>query len=162
MPSLHTPADTRPASPPSGARAARARGRGAFAVGAALALSGCLDMSGLSGLDDLTDALGGTGELVEIAVSGPTTVAVGDTVRLAAWGTPTGIIGMLMYDRLLDAEWSTSAAEVATVEVRLPPPGDSTTTTEALVRGVQPGGARITARARGKSASLTVRVVAAP
>ena len=123
----------------------------------ALVLGGC-DLSGIGGLGELTNALGPT--LISVTVTGDSVVAVGDTIRLTAVGGVGGGVGFLYGgDRLLDAVWSSADPAVATVEVRRPPPGDSTSTIQAVVRGRRAGATRVRAEARGVSGELNVRVV---
>jgi hypothetical protein len=133
-----------------------------WCIAATLALGGCIDFSGL---DELSAALGPTLEGISVwavrSDGGPDSnvVAVGDTLRVAAAGKVGGVVGLFTYDRLLDAAWSTSHPSVATVEPRLPPAGDSTTTAQAVVRGLRPGVLRVRAAARGKLGELQLRVV---
>lgn len=126
--------------------------RGA-AAGAALGLAAC-DLSGIGGVGQIT---GGT--LVAIEVGGDSVVAVGDTIRVGATGRIDGIAGIFGYDRLLDATWRSSDPTVASVAVRLPPAGDSTTSTRAVVRGLRAGTVQVRAAARGKSGERTVTVI---
>lgn len=131
----------------------------ALVAAATLALAGCVDFTGL---DELSSSLGGDGTIREVSVAGPSTVAVGDTIRLSASGIPNGLMGMFMYDRMLDAVWASSNPAVATVALRLPPHGDSTTSTGAMVRGVRVGTVQVTASARGSTGAVTIQVVAPP
>lgn len=131
--------------------------RRALVAASALMISGCLDFTGLN---EVTDTVGGGDGLVSITIYGDSVIAVGDSMRVTAGGTPSGVLGMFTYDRLLDAVWAPSDPRVASVEARLPPRGDSLSTTAALVRGLRPGTVQITAAARGKAGHLTVHVVA--
>jgi len=107
-------------------------------------------------LSDVTSALGG--ELI-IEVRAAPAVEVGDTLRMSAIGRPSGVMGLLLYDRLLDGEWAVSDPRVATVTRILPPTGDSTTPIHALLKGHKPGTVRVTVSARGARGEATVRVV---
>ncbi|HKG93073.1 MAG TPA: hypothetical protein VKA84_14310 [Gemmatimonadaceae bacterium] len=126
----------------------------ALAALAALTLGACeqWDFTGLSP---------GGGHLTSVAV-GPMhgVVEVGDTLRMGAAGSVDGLLGLLFYDRLLDAAWSSrDSGTVRLVPVPPPPPTDSESVAQVLVRGVSPGLATVTATARGISGSATVRVI---
>lgn len=101
------------------------------------------------------------GRLVSINISGDSIVHVGDTVRLSTFGRVSGIIGLLTYDRVLDAVWTVSDPAVASVTPIKPPPGDSTSTAAVLVKGLRPGSVQVTATARRVRESVGVRVVPA-
>ena len=107
-------------------------------------LCGC-DLSGLTGLADLFG-----GHLTGIGISGDTLVAVGDTVRLSAAGSLDGLYGLLSYDPVHDARWSSSDRKVAVVEPAPPSPNDSLYSM-IIVRGVRPGPVIIRATARGQT-----------
>jgi hypothetical protein len=119
----------------------------------ALALTACADLTGL-------DFVGGN--LTSISVEHGAIVEVGDTVRLSATGSVDGIIGLLSYDRLLDASWAISDQTIAQLQLLPPPPPppqDSSTPTRTLVRGRRPGTVTVTATARGLSGEAPVRVI---
>lgn len=102
------------------------------------------------------------GRLVSVTVSAPQgpMVEVGDTIRLTATGQIGGLIGLLNYAPILDAIWATSDATTARIEpLPPPPPEDSFPTARTLIRGVQPGAARITATSGGLTGEATVRVI---
>lgn len=122
------------------------------ACAAAVLLSGAC-------IDQITNPYADEGVLKSISVSGPDSVLVGDTIRLGARGTVGGLTGLFFFDRLLDAKWSVSDASLAQLTSILPPSGDSTSTTQALVRGLRAGTVQVTARARNISGVKTVRVV---
>jgi len=90
-------------------------------------------------------------------------VQVGDTVRLNAIGTLSGLLGAFSFVPLDGAPWAVSDPAVARVEP-LPtrPPTDSTRRAEALVRGLQPGTVRVTVSALGIEGSAEVRVAPGP
>jgi hypothetical protein len=116
-----------------------------------LLLTACVDLTGL-------DIAGG--HLTGISVDHGAIVEVGDTVRLSATGSVDGIIGILFYDRLLDAIWTISDPTIAQLQpLPLPPPQDSSTPTQTLVRGQQPGTVTVTASARGLSGKAPLRVI---
>lgn len=122
-------------------------------LGVALMLTACVDFTGL-------DIAGG--HLTSISVDHGAIVEVGDTVRLSATGGVDGIIGLLAYDRLLDATWTISDPTIAQLQLLpapLPPPQDSSTPTRTLVRGRRPGTVTVTASARGLSGAAPVRVI---
>lgn len=98
------------------------------------------------------------GDLI-IEVSAGSAVELGDTLRISAVGRPSGVMGLLAYDRLLDGKWSVSDPTVATITTLLPDAGDSTTTIEALLRGLRPGTVRVTMTARGRRGEASVRVL---
>lgn len=129
-----------------------ARGTASLAI---VALAAC----GAGGVGDIVGVLG-VGPLVSITVSGDTVVAVGDTVRLSTWGKRDGVLGMFVYDRVLDATWRVSDPTVASIVTVLPPPGDSTSTSAAIVTGRRQGSVQISAAARGVQAVTNVHVVA--
>lgn len=117
----------------------------------ALVPIGCVDFTGL-------DIAGG--HLTGISVDHGAIVEVGDTVRLSAWGSVDGILGLFSYDRLLDATWAISDPTIAQLQLLPPPPlQDSSTPTRTLVRGRRPGTVTVTATARGLSGGAPVRVI---
>jgi len=116
-----------------------------------LFLTACVDLTGL-------DIAGG--HLTSISVDHGAIVEVGDTVRLSATGSVDGIIGILFYDRLLDASWTSSDPKIAQLQpLPLPPQQDSSTPTQTLVRGLRPGTVTVTASARGLSGKALLRVI---
>lgn len=117
-----------------------------------LATSGCLDFD----MSSITSAFGG--ELIITVSAGPA-VEVGDTLQVSATGRPSGVLGLLVYDRLLDAHWTVSDPTVATLTPLQPPPNDSITPAQALLRGLKAGTVRVTAAARGARGETSVRVV---
>ncbi|MCR4340158.1 MAG: Ig-like domain-containing protein [Gemmatimonadaceae bacterium] len=117
-----------------------------------IATAGCRDFD----LSSITSALGG--ELIITVSAGPG-VEVGDTLQMSATGRPSGALGLLVYDRLLDARWTVSDPTVATVTPLAPPPNDSTTPAQALLRGLKAGTIRVTVAARGARGETSVRVV---
>ncbi len=111
----------------------------------------CADLTGLN------DIFGG--RLVGINVD-HALVEVGDTVRVTASGTIDGLIGLLSYAPILDAVWATSDATIARIELLPPPPPtDSFPRARALIRGVRPGTARVTATSGGITGEATARVI---
>jgi hypothetical protein len=105
----------------------------------------------------LTDITGG-GRLLSITVDAGV-VEVADTVRLTASGNVSGVLGLLTYDPVLDAQWAVADPTVARLEpLPPPPPEDSFPMARTLVRGLRPGTTRVTATARGKTGEATVRV----
>jgi hypothetical protein len=116
-----------------------------------LLLTACVDLTGL-------DIAGG--HLTSISVEHGAIVEVGDTVRLSATGSVDGIIGILFYDRLLDANWAISDPKIGQLlPLPLPPQQDSSTPTQTLVRGLRPGTVTVTASARGLSGAALLRVI---
>lgn len=109
----------------------------------------------------ITNPYGNEGQLTSIEVLGPSSVQVGDTIRLTALGHVAGVVGIVGADRLTDAVWTVSDTSV----VRLTPipalPND-TSYAEAIVGGVTPGTAQVTVSARGITSSHPVRVMAGP
>lgn len=109
----------------------------------------------LSGLSEIYSA-----QLKSIGVTSGGIVEVGDTIRLDASGSLTGLIGILAYDPVLDAKWSVSDPRIARLEaLPLPPPEDSFPHARVLVRGLQPGKVTVSAQARGISGNAEVRVI---
>lgn len=114
------------------------------------------------GLGQLTGL--SAGPLLSISVGGDSAVAVGDTIRLNATGGVGGLIGLLAYDPLRDAEWSSSDPSIATVARPAPSPGD-TLASHILVEGIRPGRVVIEASTRGVTGSKVVivtRVITRP
>ena len=126
----------------------------AIAITPLATLTSCnaLDMSGLSEVY--------SSHLKSISVTSGGIVEVGDTIRLGASGSVTGLVGIFSYDPVLDAEWSISNPLVGRLEtLPLPPPEDSFPHARVLVRGLQPGKVTVSAQARGISGSAEVRVI---
>lgn len=106
-------------------------------------------------LTELTDVF--STHLTAITISGDTLVAVGDTVRLRAAGSLDGLVGLLSYDPLRDARWSSSDRTIAVVQAA-PPSPDDTLYSMIIVRGVRPGPVVIRAKARGRTGEHVVFV----
>ena len=102
------------------------------------------------------------GRLMGIDLVGPANLAVGDSARIDTYSRVGGVMGLLSYDRLLDARWSSSDPSVLAVVPRLSAPGDSLSPMGAMIRGLRPGSATVTATARGVSGSLAVTVTRMP
>jgi hypothetical protein len=125
---------------------------GVFLLGTAL-ITGCkLDLTGVAG--------GSTG-LENISLTGPSTVQVGDTIRLSASGSPTGLIGFLLLDPIRDGQFTVSDATIAAIVPLIPPPGDTTSVASVRVQGLKVGSVQVTVSARGKSATHPVEVTPA-
>jgi hypothetical protein len=123
---------------------------GLFLIGTAL-ITGCnLDLTGL-------DAALSTG-LDKISLTGPSTVLVGDTIRLSASGSVTGVIGFLLIDPIRDGTFTVSDATIAAIVPLIPPPGDTTSVASVRVQGLKGGSVQVTVSARGKSATHPVVV----
>jgi len=118
-------------------------------------LCGC-DLSALTALSDMF-----AGGLTGIGISGDTLVAVGDTVRLKAAGSVGGLVGLLSYDPVLDARWSSSDPTIAVVQ-HAPPSSEDTLYSMVVVRGVRPGTAIIQATARHQTGTFILHVHRAP
>ena len=101
------------------------------------------------------------GELEKVSLEGPSVVQVGDTIRLTAGGSVSGLVGLFAFDRLLDARFTVSDPTVATIQTFIPPEGDTTSFTTVLVRGRKVGRVDVTVSARSKSGTHPVDVVAA-
>ena len=125
------------------------------AVAALAILATACNMEPLGSSLDIAD-----GGLTGIGISGDSILAVGDTIRVQASGSVEGLLGMLSYDPLDDAKWSTANAAVATITPRQSL-ADETPLARAMVRGVASGTTYVTVSARGFSAKLPIRVVAA-
>jgi len=118
----------------------------------AVAVTAC---DSLTGVETMFDH-----RLVGIAVDQGSVVEVGDTIRLTAAGDVNGVLGMFMYDPVLDARWSLSDPTVAQLQLLpAPPPEDSFPRARTLIRGLRPGSTQVTATARGVSGQATVRVI---
>lgn len=112
--------------------------------------------------DGIANPFASEGRLSAITVSGDTIVQVGDTARFSAVGSVSGVVGLLTYDRLLDAAWSVSDSTIVRITPLVPPRTDSTSTAAVLVTGLRSGNVQLTATARGVHGSTAVHVVAAP
>jgi hypothetical protein len=88
------------------------------------------------------------GHLVSIDITGDTIVDVGDTIRLTGTGRLDGLIGLLAYDPLRDARWSSSSPGIA-ILTSPPATAADTLASSILVRGIRPGRVAIEASARG-------------
>ena len=125
---------------------------GFFLIATAL-ITGCnLDLTGIAG--------GPTG-LERISLTGPSTVQVGDTIRLSASGSPSGLIGFLFLDPIRDGKFTVSDATIAAIVPLIPPPGDTTSVASVRVQGLKVGSVQVTVSARGKSATHPVVVTTA-
>ena len=107
---------------------------------------------------DLAGAAGGPTELDKISLTGPSTVQVGDTIRLTASGSVTGLIGILVLDPIRDGSFSVSDSTIASIVPFNPPPGDTTSFASVRVKGLKVGNVQVTVRARGKSDTHSVAV----
>jgi hypothetical protein len=107
---------------------------------------------------DFAAATGGATELDRISLSGPSTVQVGDTIRLTASGSVTGLAGLLFLDPIRDGEFSVSDATIASILPFNPPPGDTTSLASVRVKGLKAGSVQVTVRARGKSDTHSIAV----
>lgn len=118
------------------------------------AITSCnaLDISGLN------EAF--SSSLTSIGVTSGGIVEVGDTIRLNASGSVSGIIGIFSYAPILDAQWSVSDPLIARLELLPPPPAeDSFPQARVLVRGLKPGKATVSAQSQGIRGSAEVRVI---
>jgi len=125
------------------------RGVGVLALGAILTTACNLDLAG-----------GPTG-LDKISLTGPSTVQVGDTIRLTASGSVTGMIGYLLIDRIRDGSFTVSDATTAAVLPFNPPQGDTASFASVRVEGLKTGTVDVTVRARGKSDTHSIEVTPA-
>lgn len=123
-------------------------------IGAMLTITACkaLDLSGLSEVF--------SSNLTAIGVTSGGVVEVGDTIRLEASGSVSGLIGIFSYAPVLDAEWSISNPLVARlITLPPPPPEDSFPRARILVQGLQLGKVTVTAQSHGIRGSADVRVI---
>ncbi len=110
---------------------------------------------------DLTGIAGGPMGVERISLTGPSTVQVGDTIRLSASGSPSGLIGFLFLDPIRDGKFTVSDATTAAIVPLIPPPGDTTSVASVRVQGLKVGSVQVTVSARGKSATHPVVVTTA-
>ena len=125
-----------------------------IAVGIQSVITSCnaLDISGF------TEAF--SSDLTSIGVTSGGIVEVGDTIRLNASGSVSGLIGIFSYAPILDAEWSVSDPLIARLELLPPPPPeDSFPQARVLVRGLKPGKVTVSAQSQGIRGSAEVRVI---
>ncbi len=115
----------------------------------------------LSACRPITNPFADEGRLTRIEINGDSVVQVGNTLRLSTYGRVSGVVGILTYDRVLDAAWSASDPTIVSITPIKPPAGDSTSTASLLVRGVRAGSVQITVSARGVHATAPVRVTPA-
>lgn len=100
------------------------------------------------------------GGLEKISLDGPSVVQVGDTIRLTASGSVSGLLGLLFLDRVLDARFKVSDPTVATIQAFIPPKTDTTSFASVLVRGRKVGRVDVTVSARSRSDTHIVDVTA--
>jgi len=100
------------------------------------------------------------GRLTKISLYGPSQVQVGDTIRLSAEGSVSGLVGILFYDRILDGRFSASDTTIATILPFIPLPTDSTSVASVLVEGRKVGTVQIKVSARGITETHRVDVMA--
>jgi hypothetical protein len=123
-------------------------------IAATLAATACKALD-LSGLDEVFSS-----NLKAIGVTSGAVVEVGDTVRLEASGSVSGLIGLFSYAPVLDAEWSVADPLVAKlITLPPPPPEDSFPRARILVQGLKPGTVAVSAQSHGIRGSADVRVV---
>jgi hypothetical protein len=122
---------------------------GVFLVGTMLVTGCSVHPTGVSSLQTGLD---------RISLTGPSTVPVGDTIRLTATGSVTGLIGYLLIDRIPDGKFTVSDSTIAAIVPFNPAPGDTTSFASVRVEGVKSGTAQVTVRARGKSDTHAVQV----
>jgi hypothetical protein len=109
----------------------------------------------MSGLSEVYSS-----DLSSIGVTSGGIVEVGDTVRLDASGSVSGLIGIFSYAPILDAVWSVSDPSIARLELLPPPPPeDSYPHARVLVHGLQPGKVTVSAQSHGIHGSAEVRVI---
>ncbi len=113
-------------------------------------------------MPDFSRVAGGPTGLDKISLTGPSTVQVGDTVRLTASGSVTGIIGLLVIDPIRDGSFTVSDATIAAIVPFNPPAGDTTSFASVRVQGLKSGRVEVTVRARGKSDTHPVDVMLTP
>jgi hypothetical protein len=123
-------------------------------IAATLAATACKALD-FSGLDEVFSS-----NLTAIGVTSGGVVEVGDTIRLGATGSVSGLIGIFSYAPVLDAEWSVSDPLIAKlITLPPPPPEDSFPHAQILVQGVKPGTVAVSAQSHGIRGSADVRVV---
>jgi hypothetical protein len=124
-------------------------------VFSSVALSGCLDMTGLGELSELI-----SGKLIGISVTPSVSIVVGDTARLEATGQISGLMVILgAYDVLPDAEWNISNPTIARLEQVEPPAVDSYPGARIRLRGLRVGQATVSVSARGQTGTTEVIVL---
>ena len=112
-------------------------------------------------MPDFSRVAGGPTGLDKISLTGPSTVQVGDTIRLIASGSVTGIIGLLVIDPIRDGSFTVSDATIAAIVPFNPPAGDTTSFASVRLQGLKSGRVDVTVRARGKSDTHPVDVTPA-
>lgn len=130
------------------------------ASGWAGVLAAILSLTACGG--NITEPFNFGGRLVSISIQGDSLVQSGDTVRLSAQGKLSGLIGSLAYDRVLDAVWTVSDPEVASIVPVKPLAGDTTSSSAVILTGLRQGTVQVTATARGVQGSASVRVLPTP
>jgi hypothetical protein len=126
-----------------------------FISATALLVASC-HLGSLDGLDGFDEPF--SSELDTISLNGADTVAVGDTIRLSAHGTVTGLIGLLFYDPIRDGRFSVSDPTVAAITPFNPPASDTVSSSSVRVKGLRVGTVEITVSARGKRGTHSVEV----
>lgn len=125
--------------------------------GLAASLVGTLPLGACAG--NITNPFADEGRLISIAISGDSVVKVGDTIRLSTWGKVGGIIGIFSYDRVLDATWSVSDPTIASLASVKPLPGDTTSGSTVVLRGLRAGRVQVSATARRVTGQTSVSVL---
>lgn len=110
---------------------------------------------------DLAGVPGGPTQLGKISLTGPSTVQVGDTIRLTASGSVTGLIGFFLIDPIRDGKFTVSDSTIAAIVPFNPPPGDTTSFASVRVDGLKCGSIQVTVSTRGKSATHAIQVTPA-
>lgn len=108
---------------------------------------------------NITNPFGNEGQLTTIAISGDSVVQVGDTIHLSARGKVAGVLGPFSYDRVLDAVWTISDPTIASLTPVALLPGDTTSGSAVVLRGLRTGAVQVTATARGVSGGRSVTVL---
>ncbi|MDQ6737473.1 MAG: hypothetical protein M3Z30_07210 [Gemmatimonadota bacterium] len=124
--------------------------------------SSALALLALSACGNVTNPFADEGRLQSIAISGNTSLTVGDTVRLSARGKVGGLTGLFTYDRVLDAVWSVSDPGVASIVPVKPIAGDTTSGSAIILTGLRVGNVTVTAAARGVHGSALVHITPTP
>lgn len=110
---------------------------------------------------DFTGVAGGPTGLDKISLTGPSMVQVGDTIRLTASGSVTGLVGFLLIDPIRDGSFTVSDVTIAAIVPFNPPPGDTTSFASVRVEGLKSGRVQVTVSARGKSDTHSIDVTPA-